>query len=193
MTVKINLIPPEYRDSKKPERKKGHPYALCIIVLVMCLLTVLFAYRQISLLTSRINETKAGIAQNKRRLADAKREYESAVSNLAGAESRLDFLLSGLQPSRLLPELSAMLPQNVSLNSLKLHKNRMVITGTAETAAAVSALVQNLSASNLIKSVSVPQLSRSQLSSGKYRQRFSLQCALYDMDKIEPEKLGGAI
>jgi type IV pilus assembly protein PilN len=100
----------------------------------------------------------ANLRKNSLEISDLKRRRKL----LAHKIKKVNHLLWARNiPLRFLHELAIMIPNGISVNCIERHFNHVMLAGTAASNHAISQLLRNLSASQLILKSDLPEINRS--------------------------------
>jgi hypothetical protein len=181
MTVRINLIPNELKLGVKSKSSFSKLSFILALTALIPMLASTYTVCELFSLKAEVRLERAKIADSERMRAEAVSKNKALKKELERATEKVNFLLGGLSPSLILPGISAMVPQNIELSSFFANKKRAVLEGTALSDGALTALIKNLTESEFVSEVHLPDTKG---------QSFKISCSLVPMAETKVGKAG---
>lgn len=184
--IKINLLP--HRQIRRAERQRE--FGLLASLVAIAAAAILFAS------WSYINAQIRTQQERNQRLQDEMVRLDKEIAIIVTLKEQIKHVLErkqiveGLQSDRnqavqILDELARLLPEGVSLKSIKQIENEIELKGVADTNARVASLVHNLSGSSVIHNPNLVEIKASTNQQDIKQYEFALRITLKQEQPVD--------
>lgn len=181
----LNFFKPYLGKSKEKINSKMYIYGAAAVVGILIIGTLIVNTTKLFLLERSINDYKQKLAaaeiqeklkeaDNVNKQIDVLKQYDTALSDVAGSVKKRDNV-----SEKLLKDISSTVPGQVSFKNLDVVENTIAIKGTSTDRVAVAELKHNLSNLPIMQDVYVNAIDTQGAVEGEYS--FDIKCALKDV------------
>lgn len=120
---------------------------------------------------------------NSKKISVMDRELARILGVTSKFESKLDYLLSDIPSIELLTAFAAIMPANITVESLSLTASKLSIAGIGKNEEEILQFANDLNTTSFASSVSVPVIAPASRN-GVSMRTFKLECVLFPLDQI---------